>query len=33
MILDPINFLIYDFRFSDSVAFAAVNNAPNGNKS
>ena len=28
MILDPINFLIYDFRFSDSVAFATVNNAP-----
>ena len=27
MILDPINFLIYDFRFSDSAASAAVNNA------
>ena len=28
MILNPINFLIYDFRFRDSAASAAVNNAP-----
>ena len=30
MISDSINFLIYDFRLSDSVALATVNKVPCG---